>query len=436
MMRFDDNRRSHPQQFQPRAATLRGWLLAWMVLLLIGCAPPPSSLKTEYGTRRGDGRASVNGTTILGTMFERAGFEVSSWRRLSPRLQYDDVIVWAPDSFAVPSDAEIDYLEDWLADQEGRTLVYIGRDYDAALDYWQSVLESEPSDPIAVRRELARATTRHMANRGIDDEESRKCRWFRWSVDESPLLVRAPQGPWAQAVQADQAQGSESSEEAPPAERDDSAGNPTAANDVEQSFHARLRSRLLLPEESADEIDWRGPLESKYCLLGEGQPLAIRLQRPAWGSSQLIVVANGSWLLNLPLVREGNRQLAGQLIRECGEGARVCFLESDNGGLTITNSDAQLPLMLQSFTVWPINLLVLHLLLLGLIYCFSIYPIFGAPRPLREDRVSDFGKHIEAVGALIERNRDAAFADQQLRQYRDAIGNTASSPASRDPGTK
>lgn len=435
MMRLPDNHRSQLQHRQPRAATQRGWLLACVMILLVGCSQPTSTLKTDYGTRRGEGRASVNGTTILGTMFERAGYEVSSWRRLSPRLQYDDVIVWAPDSFAVPSDAETDYLEDWLAEQEGRTLVYIGRDYDAALDYWQSVLDAKPSDPIAVRRELARATTRHTARRRMDSEESRKCRWFRWSADEPPLLVRTPRGPWAQAVQTEQAQSPESAEGAQASRQDD-----TAVNEDGQGFHARLRSRLLLPEESADETDWRGPLESEYCLLGEGQPLAVRLQRPAWGSSQLIVVANGSWLLNLPLVREGNRQLAGQLIRECGEGARVCFLESDDGGLTITDSDAQLPLMLQSFTVWPINLLVLHLLLLGLIYCFSIYPIFGAPRPLPEDRVSDFGKHIEAVGALIERNRDAAFADQQLRQYRDTIGhtagNTTSTPTDLDAGTK
>jgi len=431
MPRHDDTIRSLVPPPAPCRAPRLLLLLIHAILLLNGCAPPSQGLNVDYGSRRGEGRTSVNGTSVLGSMFARAGYEVSSWRRLSPRLQQEEVIVWAPDTFAVPSDAEIDYLENWLSEQEGRTLVYIGRDYDAAWDYWQSVLDSNPDHPVSVRRQLARITAGHSARRSFYDEDSRDCRWFRWTIDEPPLVVRSPRGPWAQAAEGAQA----AQVGQPPAEGGDATSDTDAAPAAatpQQDFHARLRARLQLPEDPAADSDWRGPLQAENLLLADGQPLAVRLRRATWGSSQLIVVANGSWLLNLPLVREGNRKLAGELIRECGDGTRVCFLESDDRGLTITQTDAQLPLMLQSFTVWPINLLVLHLLLLGLIYCFSIYPIFGTPKPLAEDRVSDFGKHIEAVGALIERNRDRTFADQQIRQYRETIVNAAP----RDTGTQ
>ena len=50
------------------------------------------------------------------------------------------MIVWAPDRFGVPTDSEIEYFESWLDRGAGRTLVFIGRDYDASIEYWQQVL--------------------------------------------------------------------------------------------------------------------------------------------------------------------------------------------------------------------------------------------------------------------------------------------------------
>ena len=69
------------------------------------------------------------------------------------------------------------------------------------------------------------------------------------------------------------------------------------------------------------------------CLLGDGKTtLVSRVTKPAWGDGQVIVVTNGSFLLNLPLVNHEHRKLAGHLIRECVPGTKVAFLESGPGG--------------------------------------------------------------------------------------------------------
>ena len=62
--------------------------VCWIGLLgLSGCGMR-SELNTEYGQRdAGWGRASVNGTGLLAKMYEDSGRPVSSWRRLSRRLE-------------------------------------------------------------------------------------------------------------------------------------------------------------------------------------------------------------------------------------------------------------------------------------------------------------------------------------------------------------
>ena len=62
------------------------------------------------------------------------------------------------------------------------------------------------------------------------------------------------------------------------------------------------------------------------------------VSREWFDESQLIVVANGSFLLNLPLVNHEHRKLAGKLIDAVGPpGQTVVFLESFAGGPPISD---------------------------------------------------------------------------------------------------
>jgi hypothetical protein len=68
--------------------------------------------------------------------------------------------------------------------------------------------------------------------------------------------------------------------------------------------------------------------------------------------------------------------------------------------------------------------LLLHLIGVGLLFCFTAWPIFGRAKRLPTESVSDFGAHIEAVGDLLERTRDRKTARQILENYQKTTKET------------
>ena len=271
-----------------------------MLLLVTSTGCRSERIDTVYGQRSGPAAStSVNGTAVLGEMFEQAGHSVFSWRTLSPRLlERTDCIVWFPDDFRPPSPAVRECLEQWLEDAPGRTLIYVGRDFDAAASYWEKVKPGAPPDQ-AKRIEKAAAALKNDFNtdrQAIPAEEN--CGWFTVKGKSQPRKVRTLQGKWAEDIDASQVE-------------------------------IELCGRTLAAD--AAEV-----------LLGsEGDVLVTREQ---WDASQLIVVVNGSFLLNLPLVNHEHRKLAGKLIREVGPPRKtVVFLESDSGGPPIRGEDPPEP---------------------------------------------------------------------------------------------
>jgi hypothetical protein len=367
-------------------------LLVRVALLVVGCSSltgclPSAEIETTYGRRRGDGADSVNGTLVLASMFEQAGFLVSSWRRLSPKLEKEQVIVWAPDRFEVPVHEEIAYFETWLENAPGRTLVYVGRNYDGAIEYWEKLLEQTAGPQrLPVRQRWAQAKSAHVTRRQ-SESGSADCAWFSLDYDVPARRIRSVTGRLT-----------------------DQGGEQPV--DLQSGCE-------LTPVAVSDDSEWVSTWDVVPLLSGGGRLLCAQLTRDRGNGSRIIVVADGSWLLNLPQVSHPNRRLAAGLIELCGPPGRACFLESERNVLEIAESDAELPLMLQLFTVWPINLFMLHLVLAGLIYCFYACPIFGRPRHLPDERLSDFGKHIAAVGELLERGQDFAYAKAQIDQYQE-----------------
>ncbi|HEY1065012.1 MAG TPA: hypothetical protein VGE52_02845, partial [Pirellulales bacterium] len=143
--------------------------------------------------------------------------------------------------------------------------------------------------------------------------------------------------------------------------------------------------------------------------------------------SRLLVVVNGTFLYNLPLANSEHRLLAGRLLssverfaRQADGGAsrdplEAIFLlgEADpHGGDPSASKWAVLG-------VPPLSWVLLQLTALGLLYCFSRWPIVGRPRELVAADASDFGRHVEALGDLLEQTGDEAFADRRARQWRE-----------------
>ena len=160
------------------------------------------------------------------------------------------------------------------------------------------------------------------------------------------------------------------------------------------------------------------PPPSADVLLRSGDDVLV--SRDAWDDSQLIVVANGSFLLNLPLVNHEHRKLAGRLIDEIGPPAKtVVFLESYAGGPPISDSDpsASIPTGFEILIGPQTRWLFVHLAVMGVLFCIWRWPIFGLPRQLDPEAPSDFGKHIRAMAELLERSHDETYAMTRVLHY-------------------
>ncbi len=367
-------------------------LAALFFFPLSGCG---GHVATEYGSRQAihEGDESINGTGVLSELFVLAGHRVSTATRLSPRLRNSaDVIVWFIQDFSPPSQAAGDSLEAWLRAEEGRTLIVVGRDYDAEPLYWSKVLPqaNAQQQPIASSKG-ALATTRFAGERAPTAPQPEDWRWF--ALDRSPNLLRRGvttlTGDWAAGI------------------------DPTKA---EIELYGRIKSK-----EPQDEILLETP--GDVLAFGRWYGAGYFFGGQWSGASQLIVVANGSFLLNMPLVNREHRKLAAALLDEMGEEQRVFFLET-GGNAEVLAEDPALPRVPTStmyFDVPRLQNLLWHLAVLTLIVCFGLFAIHGRPRRAPRPPPSDFGRHAEALGDLLASTRDAAYAQARLSQYRSSI---------------
>jgi hypothetical protein len=349
------------------------------IMSLIGCAP--QNIDREYGKRRGSHSGpSVNGTAVLSELFQQAGYQVRTWRRLSPKLEQADVIVWIPDDFGLPTLEQREFLEGWLRGSGGRTLIYVGRDYEAGLAYWEFVRGvAPPSQAMEARRRLARVQSDYDSRR-VAMPLGETCDWFTLRGHGAGKRVRELTGRWSEGIDASR-------------------------------VGIEVGGYLEPPDDPEIET-----------LLASGdKPLVFRQTTPE--GSRLISIVNGSFLLNLPLVNHEHRKLAGKLVSSCEPATKVVFLESGSGGPAILEKDsaANYSNGLEMFTVPPMGTILLHFALAGITFCFALFPIFGRPRELAVASTSDFGKHVSALGELLARTGDREYAINRLKYYNEHV---------------
>ena len=358
------------------------WLLLALLVLGGGCRSP--EVDSAYGKRR-EGGGSLNGTSVLSEMYRDHGCRVRSWSRLSPKLDSADVIVWFPDDFEPPGGDQRRYLEDWLY-QGQRTLVYVGRDFDASPLYWKRIAEGAPPGQLQelLRRE-ALARSLH-DNRRSAIKDNYDAEWFTSHRGGPRRKVESLEGPWSDHLDA-------------------------------QAADIHLQSTLVPPSPASatNRGGYAGSeIEVEVLLEAEGDPLVYRLRSTDWYGSQILVVANGSLVLNMPLVNKENRKLAGLLVEASLPAQDVVFLETEAGGPTVFNFEPQG----QGRSGWEWwSAFLMHLAAMGVLYCFSRFAIFGRPRTLPSAKLSDFGHHVTALGRLVEHTGDTEYARARLRHY-------------------
>ena len=394
-------------------------LVRYSIFLLLftftGCGGG-DDIQGTYGKRRGVfGGESVNGTAVLAGMFEQKGCSVFTWERLSPKLEDCDVIVWAPNDFRPPKKKQREFLEGWLANKSNRTLVYIGRDYDSEMTYWKKMEKRAPLDQRAeLTRRLARAQVDHDRRRTQMPKEE-FARWFVARGNAPRQAIEKLEGEWSEGIDVSKIDLVVEGRFDVPQQSDE---DKLRASAVTLSGDDEMDADIVATDEDWDLLPDYEPL-----LSSEDAVLVNRLTDYDWNDNQqILVVTNGSFLLNLPLVNHEHRKLAGKLIDECNTPGVVAFVEGGSDIAVLDKEpDTSYPTGLEALIFWPIAPIALHFIALGIVACFCLFPTFGRPREGESESTSDFGKHIDALGKLMEQTNETAYAANRMRYYHEHV---------------
>jgi hypothetical protein len=121
-------------------------------------------------------------------------------------------------------------------------------------------------------------------------------------------------------------------------------------------------------------------------------------------------------------------------------------LESSFGGPIVYDEEpgTQIPTGFAAFTVWPLGFILIHFAIFGILLCVAFFPIFGRPRgeassaglesssaiaPGAEAAASNsrsvvranFGKHVTALGELLETTEDRQYAHERVVYYHEHV---------------
>ena len=358
-----------------------------LLTLAAGCGQSPTHLRRDYATAHAN-LDSVNGTSVLLELFRQSGHNVRKRSYLSPKANRSDVIVWAPDNFNTPDKEKLEFWDRWLSEKEGRTLIYIGRDYDAEPRYWDYALQKAPPQQVKeILRRRALARSDHAQQRA-HAKPGQEFLGSIWAPQERKRVLTDPAqlgGEWLEVL------------ELPP----------------DQEMEIELHSRV----KPSQQAKTRGAVRP---LLTAGEDMLVMEARlHKWGSSRVVYVANGSFLFNLPLVNHQHRRLASQLVSDCGENREVLILSEKSGELSIYSSEPgqDAATGLEVLTTWPVNVILMHFFVCGIIYLLAYCPTVGRPRELPDTGKTDFRRHIQALGEWMARSGDYSRARTLLKHY-------------------
>jgi hypothetical protein len=365
--------------------------IAATAIALAGCGG--RAVDESYGRI---GTRSINGTGVFAGLLSARGHEVRAAVRLTQELRdWADVIVrFAPSAGPVERE-EAQWYSEWLNESPRRRLVYVPRDYEATVEYWTMALDQLPKDaPSRLRERIEEArTAAENSGKGrfpipVPAKKAGKPKAVApsgelFSLKEStkgPSVCKELGGPWAKGVDA-----------------------AKAALTKHQTI--KLGGEELL-------------------LSGDGEPLVVTWRHQ--NTSAVLVVANGSFLLNVPLVNRARWPLAERTVawaagasEEDGEEApmepkRIAFVE---GGFVLSGPFGP-PSVFEIARKPPFDWPVAQLLALGLAACLARAPRLGRARSESPSGADRPVAHPEALGALLARTSRASEARDLLESFR------------------
>lgn len=339
-----------------------------LVGLVAGCGQEPDD---TYGTLRG---ASLNGASAFVQLLRDAGHRTATRRALAERMigRHDVAIVFNS-AFDAPDEEARKLLGRFLAAEGDQTLVFVVRDSDAAIAYWQAVAET-PGLP-AAKAERARFKLESAA---AELERDTREAFPAAPSDRSPfaygLVVR---------------------DRPVPAPIDVAVAGETAPIRAQWPLRRRLEP----------------PRGMRTVWSHAGEPLLVASR----GSDRTLLLASAAPLLNGGLVDPGNRRLAAALVAQLPEEARVVVVGSAR--MRQEEGDER-PSAWRLLTVQPNPWIFAQAVVAMALFCWWKAPIFGRPKREEARPPQDFGHHVEALGALLRKSRDEDFARGRLEAWR------------------
>ncbi|QDV22350.1 hypothetical protein [Aureliella helgolandensis] len=412
-------------------------LLLLLLLLCGGCGSWDSEFG-PFGEVTSPGRdRGLNGLGLHRKLWEQAGARCSTPQRLSPKLDDVDVIVLVGQGYAPPGKMARDWLEDWLAEETGRTVIYFGRDFNAEVYYREKTLGMESdADRRRAAEDLAGVLSTELKQRVFDLSESTFCGWFYLDTTAPRRAYTDFKGPWADALNDQPGEWSVGVTLHPPepsrwqsqlpswlGKKTNGTASPPLVQQAGQSDAVTQRSQWTVREldsQDAWDAEFEDVAVDTVLLSGEDdRPLVYTLSGEEYAGSQIVIVANGAPMLNGSMVEPLQQRIAEKIVTQCLPAQRVALLAYDRAGLLISDAPEQDPrgLGLEMLTVWPLSAITMPAALFGILLCTALLPILGRPQVLRRRSVSDFGMHVEAIGKMLNATRDQRYSEQTIREY-------------------
>lgn len=360
---------------------------------------------------------SVNGSAEFQNLCRDAGGRVTAASHLTRRAEKYDAIVWFEDdwySMATLDQEAVDWYSRWLAAKPGRALVLVADGWRADLDYWESVESLAPPEhakwvekKIADAREYRPQKESELIKMINDAQKTAE-------TENDSSEAKSADDPDDEAADTDGFGGKEEEEKprwfrfkerSEPCEASGLAGEllPAAFPDS-ANYTARLYRRL-------EPLD-----ETETILTLGGEPVVLRRKV---GGGDVYIVHSAFFTLNYPLMKTENRLLASALLERIRPEKRKILFLNGSGVPSVPQNRAEEPIskfslgQLSTFSVF-----VWQLIFFALAIFFWRWPITGRPKEIPTEKLADFGRHLDALGDLLERTGDISWAENELKGSR------------------
>ncbi len=442
------------------------FFVAAFFVLACGC----SKITTDYGYSSAHrGTQSLNGFSALRQTFANTGFDCKDVRRLSDRQNETDTLVWTPQVLSTIEDEMTSWFDQWLT-LGGHTLVYIVPDSGSEADYWLvATRDASPSQQLEYRRRAARAVNDRFEWR-LNRSDVPSNGWFQIQPIAEATTLGELKGRWSQsvsqakdmndvaesrhlelAIQAYQAPASTSTSPAT-----SSAGTPSATSQPSGTGAPGSGASNSPNTSTTVHSGPTGPSDASGYFTGSATPTATEIKfKPLlssqtgaqvetcfvgqvtsskWKNSRVIVVAGGSLLTNYAFTTPLTRSLAEEIVDatiDPNDSELIAgFITSEYGSVPISElkpGETKASGM-ELLTTWPLSLVTIHAVFLGIVALLILLPIFGRPRQVLRSSLSRFGDHLDAVAALMFRVGGEEYARRRISEYHRRVRGETTGP--------